>query len=64
MFFFHSGDAFEAGDEVRVAWESSLESSLFDVFLLKDGINVSLGRSESAAGLDVAVVSVGGSFAT
>lgn len=56
MSFFHSGDAFEAGDEVRVAWESSLESSLFDISLLNDGVSVSLGRSGSAAGIDVALI--------
>lgn len=52
--FFFSGDAFEAGDEVRVAWESSLDSSLFDISLLNDGVNVSLDGS-GAAGIIVAL---------
>lgn len=38
----NSGDVFEAGDDVRVEWDSSLESSYFDVSLLNDGAQVLL----------------------
>lgn len=64
VFFPLSGDAFEAGDEVRVAWESSLDSSLFDISLLNDGVNVSLDRSESATTGVVVALRVAGCFAT
>lgn len=35
-----SGDVFEAGDDVRLEWTSSLDSSHFDVSLLSDGTQV------------------------
>lgn len=63
MCFVSSGDVFEPGDEVRVAWESSLESSLFDISLLNDGANVSLDRVGNASGIVVAL-GVAGCFAT